>query len=109
MPLRDYLVPEEQIKFICKRDIEYANKKYFLVITNKRILLYKERGILNKSEDIICEKLERLGGLEYKEKRGLLFDLAKISITGGMKIDIKGPSEEVKSMFHVLECLINLK
>jgi hypothetical protein len=47
--------------------------------------------------------------LEYKEKRGLLFDLAKISITGGMKIDIKGPSEEVKSMFQVLECLINLK
>ena len=109
MPLRDYLVPEEQIKFICKRDIEYANKKYFLAITNKRILLYKERGILNKSEDIICEKLERLGGLEYKEKRGLLFDLAKISITGGMKIDIKGPSEEVKSMFQVLESLINLK
>lgn len=109
MPLRDYLVPEEQIKFICKRDIEYANKKYFLVITNKRILLYKERGILNKSEDIICEKLERLGGLEYKEKRGLLFDLAKISITGGMKIDIKGPAEEVKDMFQVLDCLINLK
>lgn len=109
MPLRDYLVPEEQIKFICKRDIEYANKKYFLVITNKRILLYKERGILNKSEDIICEKLERLGGLEYKEKRGLLFDMAKISITGGMKIDIKGPCEEVKSMFQVLECLVNLK
>ncbi|MEJ7642274.1 MAG: PH domain-containing protein, partial [Candidatus Nitrosocosmicus sp.] len=63
MPLRDYLVPEEQIKFICKRDIEYANKKYFLVITNKRILLYKERGILNKSEEIICETLARLGGL----------------------------------------------
>ncbi|MBA3978310.1 MAG: PH domain-containing protein [Nitrosopumilus sp.] len=109
MPLRDYLVPEEQIKFICKRDIEYANKKYFLAITNKRILLYKERGILNKSEDIVCEKLERLGGLEYKEKRGLLFSLAKISITGGIKIDIKGPSEEVKSMFQVLEGLINLK
>ncbi len=109
MPLSDYLVPEEQIKFICKRDIEYANKKYFLAITNKRILLYKERGILNKSEDIVCEKLERLGGLEYKEKRGLLFSLAKISITGGIKIDIKGPSEEVKSMFQVLEGLINLK
>nr|MBA3749757.1 PH domain-containing protein [Nitrosopumilus sp.] len=91
MPLRDYLVPEEQIKFICKRDIEYANKKYYLVITNKRILLYKKKGILNKSEDVICEKLERLEGLEYKEKGGL-FNLAKISIKGGIKIDIKGPS-----------------
>jgi hypothetical protein len=109
MPLRDYLVPEEQIKFICKRDIEYANKKYFVIITNKRILLYKERGILNKSEDIICEKIERLGSLEYKEKKGVLSSLSKISITGGIKIDIKGPTKEVKSMFQVLECLINLK
>ncbi|MER5174525.1 MAG: PH domain-containing protein [Candidatus Nitrosocosmicus sp.] len=108
MPLRDFLVPEEQIKFICKRDIEYANKKYELFITNKRILLYKKRGILNKSEDVICEKIERLAGLEYKEKGGL-FNLAKISIKGGIKIDIKGPSKEVKNMFQILECLINVK
>lgn len=106
MPLRDFLVPEEQIKFICKRDIEYANKKYDLIVTNKRIVLYKERGFLNKSEDMICEKLERLEGLEYKEKGGL-FNLAKISIKGGMKLDIKGPSNEVRSMFKILECLIN--
>lgn len=106
MPLRDFLVPEEHIEFICKRNIEYANKKYDLFITNKRILLYKERGIINKSEDVICEKIERLQGLEYKEKGGLL-NLAKISINGGIKIDIKGPSKEVKNMFKVLECLIN--
>lgn len=106
MPLRDFLVPEEQIKFICKRDIEYANKKYDLIVTNKRLVLYKERGILNKSEDMVCEKLERLEGLEYKEKGGL-FNLAKISIKGGMKLDIKGPSNEVRNMFKILECLIN--
>ncbi len=108
MPLRDFLVPEEQIKFTCKRNIEYANKKYELFITNKRLVLYKERGILNKSEDVVCEKIERLEGLEYKERRGI-FNLAKISIKGGIKIDIKGPSQEVKNMFKVLECLINSK
>jgi hypothetical protein len=108
MPLRDFLVPEEQVKFICRRDIEYANKKYDLFITNKRIVLYRERGIINKSEDVICEKIERLEGLEYKEKGGLL-NLAKISISGGIKLDIKGPSKEVKNMFKILECLINSK
>lgn len=106
MPLRDFLVPEEEIKIVCKRDIEYANKKYDLFITNKRILLYKERGVLNKSEDVICERLERLEGLEYKEKGGLL-NLGKISIKGGIKIDIKGPSQEVRNMFKVLESLVN--
>ena len=108
MTLRDFLVPEEQIKFICKRDIEYENKKYDLFITNKRILLYKERGLINKSEDLICEKLERLGGLEYKEKGGLL-NLAKLSINGGIKMEIKGPSKEVKDMFQVLEYLLHTK
>ncbi len=101
-------MPGEQIIFECNQDIEYASKKYKLFITNKRILLYKERGIFNKYEDIICEKVERLGGLEYKEKGGL-FNLAKVSIKGGLKLDIKGPSKEVKDMFQILECLINVK
>jgi hypothetical protein len=106
MPLKDFLVPEEQVKFICRREIEYANKKYDLFITNKRILLYRESGFINKSEDVICEKIERLQGLEYTEKGGLL-NLAKISINGGIKLDIKGPSNEVRDMFKILECLIN--
>ena len=102
------MVPEEQIKVICKRDVEYANKKYCLFVTNKRILLYKKRGILNKTEDIVCEKLERLEGLRGTRKRGLC-NLAKISIKGGLKISIKGPTNEVKNVFQVLEYLMNLK
>ncbi len=108
MPIEDFLVPGEQIKFVCKYGIEYANKKYNLFITNKRILLHKKRGIFNKCEDVICEKVERLEGLEYKEKGGLS-NLAKISIKGGIKIDIKGPIKEVKNMFQILECLKNVK
>ena len=56
MPINDFLVPEEQIKFICTKEIEYSNRKYTLCITDKRILLYKKSGIVNKCEDIICEK-----------------------------------------------------
>ncbi len=108
LPLEDFLVPGEQIKYVCKYDIEYANKKYRLTITNKRILLYKKRGIFNNCEDVICEKVERLEGLEYKEKGGL-FNLAKVSIKGGLKLDIKGHPKEIKNMFQILECLKNVK
>ena len=104
MPLNDFLVPDEKIKFIYKQNIEYSNSKYKLCITDKRILLYKKSGLLNKCEDIICEKIERLEGLEYKEKRGL-FNLAKITIKGGIKLDIKGQSTEVKQIFQMLEFL----
>lgn len=108
MPLNDFLVPDEKIKFICKQDIEYSNRKYKLCITDKRILLYKKSGLLNKCEDVICEKIERLEGLEYKEKKGLI-NLAKISIKGGIKLDIKGHSKEVKQIFQLLEYLKYVK
>ena len=108
MPINDFLVPEEQIKFIGKQEVEYSNRKYKLCITDKRILLYKKSGFLNKCEDIICEKIDRLEGLEYKEKVGL-FNLAKITIKGGIKIEIKGNSEEVKKIFQLLECLKYMK
>lgn len=108
MPLNDFLVPNEKIKLICKQDIEYSESKYKLCITDKRILLYKKSGLLNKSEDIICEKIERLEGLEYKEKGGL-FNLAKVSIKGGIKIDIKGHAKEIKQIFQLLEYLKYVK
>ena len=57
---------------------------------------------------IKLQRLIFLEGLEYKEKGGLL-NLAKISINGGIKLDIKGPSKEVRNMFKILECLINSK
>src|SRR6185312_15755451 len=101
MPINDFLVPEEQIKFICTKEIEYSNRKYTLCITNKRILLYKKSGIVNKCEDIICEKIDRLEGLEYKEKGGL-FNFAKITIKEGINIDIKEHYEEEKKIILLL-------
>ncbi|HEY6536578.1 MAG TPA: hypothetical protein VN704_09100 [Verrucomicrobiae bacterium] len=108
MPIIDFLMPGEQIKFDCKSDVEYIDKKFHLYITNKRLLLYKQRGLFNKCEDLICEKVERLEGMEYKEKGGLS-DLAKISIKGALKLDIKGQSKEIKSLFQMLECMKNVE
>ncbi|MDF0681852.1 MAG: hypothetical protein P0116_12905 [Candidatus Nitrosocosmicus sp.] len=48
--------------------LDTPTKKYDLFITNKRILLYRESGFINKSEDVICEKIERLQGLELEGK-----------------------------------------
>lgn len=107
MALRDFLTPEEQVKYICKRDIKYENKKYDLFITNKRIILYKERGLFNKTEEVLADSLDKIKGIDFKEKGGLL-NLGRISLKGDFNVDIKGPIEETKVMYTILRSLLSI-
>jgi hypothetical protein len=105
MPLQDFLLPLENIKFQSKTLISYANKKYKVVMTDKRFILFAQRGHFLKSDDIVSERLDRLNGLEYSEK-GLIFREARISIQGTTKIDIHGSISELKPLFHTMESII---
>src|SRR6476661_3294614 len=108
MPLQDFLLPLENVRFQSKAIVQYATKKYKVIITDKRMILYSRRGFFLKSDDLICERLDRLHGLEYSEK-GLMFRTAKISIQGTTKLDIHGSIPELKALFHNLQCFINSK
>ena len=105
MALQDFLLPLENIKFQSMTLIRYANKKYKVIITDKRLILYARRGHFLKSDDIISERLDSLSGLEYSEK-GIIFREAKISLQGTTSIDIRGPVSELKPLFHTMESLI---
>ncbi|MFZ0514382.1 MAG: hypothetical protein WAM14_22450 [Candidatus Nitrosopolaris sp.] len=96
----------ENVKFYSKSSVRYGAKKYHVLITDKRIILFAQRGHFLRSDDIVSERLDRLHGLEYSEK-GLMIRIAKISIQGTTRIDIHGPSSELKPMFHNMQSLIN--
>jgi hypothetical protein len=106
LPLQDYLLPLENVKFQSKIIVQYANKKYKVVITDKRLILYAQRGYLIKSDDLVSERLDRLHGVEYSEK-GLVFRTAVISIQGTTKLEIHGPISELKPLFHNMHAVIN--
>jgi hypothetical protein len=106
MPLQDFLLPLENVKFHSKCSVRYGDKKYHVLITDKRIILFAQRGHILKSDDIVSERLDRLNELEYSEK-GLMFRMSKISIQGTTRIDIHGPASELKPMFHNMQSLIN--
>ena len=108
MPLQDFLLPLENVKFHSKSSVRYGDKKYHVLITDRRIILYAQRGHILKSDDIVSERLDRLHGLEYSEK-GLMFKISKISIQGTTRIDIHGPASELKPMFHNMQSLINIE
>jgi hypothetical protein len=106
MPLQDFLLPLENVKFHSESSVRYGAKKYQVLITDKRIILFAQRGHFLRSDDIVSERIDRLHGLEYSE-RGLMFRMAKISVQGTTRIDIRGPSSELKPMFQAMQSLIN--
>ena len=106
MVLDDFLLPAENIRFSTNEEIvEYADKKYRVLVTDKRLILYARRGMLVRSDDIVSEKIDSLFGLKYFEK-GLLFRSAMISIQGSVKLEIRGSPSNMKPLYHSLQAAI---
>jgi len=92
--------------FRTKTKLKCTEKKYNIIITNFRVLLYSERGRIFKSPDVISERLESIYGIEYKEE-GIFFKTSKIRIQGGIRFEISGPLSEVKPVFNFIQTIIN--
>jgi len=106
LALKEILLPQENIMFRTKTKLICTQKKYNIIITNLRILLYSERGRFFKSPDVISERLESIYGIEYNEK-GILFKMSRIRIQGGIKFEISGPVTEVKPVFNFIQSIVN--
>lgn len=92
--------------FRTKTKLKCTEKKYNIIITNFRVILYSERGRIFKSPDVISERLESIYGIEYNEE-GIFFKTSKIRIQGGIRFEISGPLSEVKPVFNFIQTIIN--
>ncbi|MEW6604658.1 MAG: hypothetical protein AB1351_08220 [Thermoproteota archaeon] len=109
MVLDDFLLPAENIRFSSNNEIvEYGDKKYRVLVTDQRLILYARRGTLVKSDDIVSERLDLLHGLKYLE-RGTILRSAAISIQGSLKIEIRGSPSHLKPLYHSLQAIIGKK
>jgi hypothetical protein len=106
LALKEILLPQENIMFRTKTKLKCTEKKYNIIITNLRVLLYSERGRFFKSPDVISERLESIYGIEYNEE-GVFFKTSKIRIQGGIRFEISGPLSEVKPVFNFIQSIIN--
>ena len=100
MPLEDYLMPSEQVKFQSSFGVHFGNKEYQVVVTDKRILLYARRGMIAKSDDIVTQKLDQLKGIKYSEQ-GLIGKKGIIKIQSEKtEMDLWGSAAEVKALYQ---------
>ena len=65
MSFEDYLIPGEEVRFRSTSRVMYGKKDYQVVVTNKRILLYAQRGMVVKKDDLVMQKLDELQGVKF--------------------------------------------
>ena len=105
MTLADFLLPSENIEFMSDDAVAFGEKKYRLIVTDRRLMLYSQRGLLFRSDDMISKRLDSISELQYKEK-GFLFGSATISILSDIRLDLAGPPSRMKPLFQLLQSII---
>lgn len=108
MTLADFLLPAENIQLMSDEEVALGEKKYRVVVTDMRLILYSRRGLLFRSDDIISKKLDAISGLQYREK-GFLFGKAVISIIADSKLELHGRPSGMKPLFQLLQTAIKRK
>ncbi len=103
MPVEDYLLGGEKVLFWSDFQVSYNDEKYRVYITNVRLLLFMEKGILFKREEIITENWAQITGLQFTEAGGigrkgtLRFSCSKGEIT------LEGPRNGMLGLFKAIQ------
>jgi hypothetical protein len=101
--LKDFLFPNETIKYQSPNKINYLGDKFYFYITNQRILVYRSKGKVFKKDRVIAEKLEAIEGLSYNEK-GLMRKKARLSVqTENKRMFFEGKIPDVKDIWQELQ------
>ncbi|MDA4123909.1 MAG: hypothetical protein OK438_00470 [Thaumarchaeota archaeon] len=93
-------MPGEQVKFHSSRRVRFGNKLYQVILSDRRILLYAQRGAIFKSDDIVTQKLEDLQGVKYSEQ-GIIGRRGTIRVqTFKTEMDLSGPALDIKALYQ---------
>ena len=103
MPIEDYLLPGEEVLFWSDFQVTYQEEKYKAFITNLRFLLFRERGLVFRKEEIITENWAQVSGLQFSDvggisRRGML----KFSCSKGLVV-LEGPKNGMLGLFKAVQ------
>lgn len=99
MPIEDYLMPNEEIKYHSDGNLGYGGKLYELVVTDKRLLLYSRRGAIFKRDDIVSQKINEVLHVRYKEN-GILKKIGILEIDARTRFSLSGTPAAIKTVYH---------
>lgn len=51
--LKDFLFPDEVMKFKSRKRMKFAGGRYMIYLTNQRLIAHRQRGLLRKDDVIL--------------------------------------------------------
>ena len=100
--LEDILQPQETIIFRQHFETEVENETYNeLALTNKRVILYKQKGLIFKKDSLSSVPLSSISNVKFQEKgvirkKGIL----ELDILKGQFPPIEGNPSEIKYIYQ---------
>lgn len=92
-------MPGEQTRFHSTGGVRYGVKRYRVILTDRRLLLYAQRGMLFKNDDVVTQKLDELQGIKYSEE-GIIDRKGTIRIEGKSRMNLEGSAREMKALYQ---------
>lgn len=92
-------MPGEQTRFHSTGGVRYGAKRYHVILTDRRLLLYAERGLLFKNDEVITQRLDELQGIKYSEQ-GIIDKRGIIGIEGKTQMNLEGSAKEMKALYQ---------
>jgi len=103
MPLEDFLMPGESIRYRSPEMVEYQGDTYEFCITDRRLIWYKRAGLIFKSDRVIAENIGDVEGIKFIEK-GVLSKKGIIQITTARKkLEFSGPKNAMMAIYQELQ------
>ena len=107
MPLEDFLMPGENVRFSSLEPIDYQGGKYNFLITDRRLLFHLNKGLLFKKDKVISENIGDVVDLTYDEK-GRLSKKGFIKITTNRKkLEFGGKRDSIMAIYQELQTMIS--
>ena len=103
MPIENYLLPGEKILFWSDFQVTYQEAKYKVYISNLRLLLYGESGMVFKKEEIITEAFRQITGLQFTEQ-GTINKKGIFRFTSNKgEVQLEGPVNGMRGLFKAIQ------
>lgn len=106
MALRDFLNSDETIKFQSPGPVEYQGGWYDLLVTDKRVVWYRRDGLIFKKDNFICEYLDNVKSIGFKEEGILNRRGTVILSTGAGEKRFSGPLTAMRALMNETQNLI---
>lgn len=101
--LEELLGPREEVRWRCSiNNLQVGGQNFDeLIVTDKRLIFYKQTGLVFKKDVIETMGLKTIDGLRFREK-GTFMKKGVLEIPGDIKMFIEGNPSEIKQLYQAL-------